>query len=134
MENNQFVSEVVAILKEQYRHVCEVYNTTKELRDCINSDERTLVKDALKARGIAMEKVSDCRMSIERLARKYHSIDVANFMLLVKGDYEKSGYRQEESFKPIKEQVDLSKIIWSKTVEMDKALSNRLIGKDSYYN
>lgn len=135
--NREYIEELlnaVAVqVQKKYRHMAEVQQLTKELGQGLTKDDKIVTNMVLEMRGQELEKISTCDACIQQLLTgapqgPRETVEEALGLRPCKDECEDNVF-----FKRIKDTVHATKHIWRQTVEMDKALSKRLAGADSYY-
>ncbi|MGC4019601.1 MAG: hypothetical protein QM793_10540 [Muricomes sp.] len=132
---DELLSAVLLEVQKKYRYMGEVQRLTKELGAGLSSDDKLVASMVLEMRGKELERVSNCDSLIQRfLPGAPEDIqDKVNAALRGKMPADIAGEEENVMWQQIVDTVQATKRIWEQTVEIDKILSHRLAGEDSYY-
>lgn len=135
--NKQYLEELLMVVavqvQKKYRHMDEVKKLTKELEEGLSKDDRVVTNMVLVMRGKELEEISACDLCIQQLLA---GADQGSRETVEKALGIKSYENECEAsvlWKRIRDTVQATRSIWRQTVDMDKVLSKRLAGADSYY-
>lgn len=135
--NRDYIEELLGTVavqvQKKYRHMAEVQQLTKELGQGLSKDDKIVTNMVLEMRGQELEEISACDACIQQLLTgasqgPRETVEKALGLRPCENECE-----DNVLLKRIKDTVQATKHIWQQTVEMDKALSKRLAGADSYY-
>lgn len=131
----ELLSAVTAEVQKKYCSMNEVYRLTKELGEGLSNDDKLVVHMMLEMRGKELEKMKDCDICIERLIPGASEDIREKLHVALKGTVPGHVIDEKECamWKQITDTTLATKRIWKQTVEVDRVLSRRLAGSDSYY-
>lgn len=141
--NEELLVEILKQTRKQYNHFNEICRMTKELGDALSRNDRGSAQILLGMRGDEMLLVDGCRKNIRLLAENAGDPDRELLENLLYGDgnanrkaaeTENLSVREEQFLKQIAEMNTKIAAIRRETVAMDKVLSRKLAGNDSFYN
>ncbi|MEF9941582.1 MAG: hypothetical protein RSA90_04515 [Lachnospiraceae bacterium] len=118
MEEDEMLLEILKQLQKKYNCVNEIHNTTKEIGDALSRDDRISVQMLLGMRQEEMDKADECNHAVRMLES---SLPVA----------EAHYYREHEKVKEMKNKIQS---VLDRCVALDKIMSKRVGGKDSFYS
>lgn len=131
----ELLSAVLTEMQKKYRYMNEVQRLTKELGEGLSSDDKLVIQMVLEMRGKELEKISNCDAGIQRLLSNAPEDIQENVYAVLGGDAPADVPDEDENvvWKQIADTIQATKRIWGQTVEIDRILSSRLAGGDSYY-
>ncbi len=126
-------SKINELSKEKYRRICQVYNSTKNIVESLKRDDRDQIKILLRQRGEALELAKACNKKMEQLLDRDRSQEARQLTKLIRGDVSVVLSGADAIVEEIRETTKNTKALWQSSVEMDKEMSKRLMGKKSFY-
>ena len=125
MADQELWNELLKQAQGRYQTINEVLRVTKEIADALSRDDRVAAQMLLGMRQESLEK-------IYQLLRCASEEEQAGILSLLKGESQAS---PEDSFekKKLGEIGENIRRTLEKTVELDRGISVRLAGKDSFY-
>ena len=131
----ELLSVILTEVQKKYRYMNEVQRLTKELGEGLSSDDKLVTRMVLEMRGNELEKISNCDASIQRLFSNTAEDIQERVHAVLRGDVPADVPDEDENemWKQIADTVQATKRIWGQTVEIDRILSSRLAGGESYY-
>lgn len=125
-------TEVLIQAQGRYRVLNEVLQVTKEIADALSRDDRVSVQMLLGMRQDEINNLSRSEQSIFTLLGCAGREEKEEIQALLRGDGQTT---EEDSFekRKIGEIGQNNKKIRNKIVELDRAISTKLAGKDSFY-
>lgn len=132
MENRkELLSEILRRLQQNYVRMVEIERLTKELGDALSRSDQDSVLLLLKMRGDEMDRASETRSEIQAILQALHGEDKKEIEALMAGDRQKeAGDFESEKIEKISRQLRQTQ---ERIVHIDKALSRKLAGTDSFY-
>ncbi len=128
----RLIEDIMPQIEAKRRAMLDVFSATKDLQEALASDNRMVIKETLRTRGLALERAVMCDQMIEQIVANSDESAKYSFMLLLKGDFNGCGLI-DESVEPLKEQISGLIMIWNKIIELDKEMSTKIAGKTSFY-
>lgn len=132
MDNRKgILLEILKRVQQNYRHMLEIERLTKELGEAFSRNDHDSAQLLLKMRGDEMDEATQTKHEIRTLILDVSEDERGAVESWLKG--EKCGETQE--FEAVKIQELSSQMIQvlKKTIVLDKAISSRMAGEDSYY-
>lgn len=131
----ELLSVVLTEMQKKYRYMNEVQRLTKELGEGLSSDDKLVTRMVLEMRGKELEKISNCDAGIQHLLSNTDEGIQERVCAVLGGDVPADVPDEDENavWKQIADTIQATKRIWGQTVEIDRILSSRLAGGDSYY-
>lgn len=125
-------TEILIQAQGRYRVLNEVLQITKEIADALSRDDRVSVQMLLGMRQDEINNLSRSEQSIFTLLGCATGKEKEEIQALLKGEREAA---KEDSFekRKIGEIGQNNKKIRTKIVELDRAISTKLAGNDSFY-
>lgn len=133
METRQAIlTEFMRLLRREYTNVSEIEKLTKELEEALNRSDRESVHLVLDMRQKEMEEASAQRRAVEAVLESVDSELREELRFLMKNEQAPAdaGF-EEKQISSIGRQIRNS---LERTRNMDRVLSRRIAGKDSYYH
>lgn len=129
----ELLLEILKEFRKRFRHMDEVYRLTKELADGLSRDDRVSACMVLDMRGKELEEVSECGRHIQIFQSSMQDAEAKRLGALLKGEAEDDGFEYLGRWKEIKDVAEQTKAIWRRTMDIDRVISKRMAGADSYY-
>ena len=129
----ELLLEILKEFRKRFRHMDEVYRLTKELADGLSRDDRVSACMVLDMRGKELEEVSECDRHIQIFQSSMQEEEANRLGALLKGEAKEDGFEYPGRWKDLKDIAGKTKAIWSRTMEIDRAISKKMAGADSYY-
>lgn len=127
----ELLSEVLRRTNRNYARIVEIERLTKELGDALSRNDQESAQLLLKMRQDEMEQTAETKLEIRMLLQSSDPED---------GDKLRSWLAGEDKYEPdcfearkILELSDQMALVLNRTIEIDKAINQKLAGKDSYY-
>lgn len=129
--NEELLLEIVKQLQKKYQHITEISNQTKEMADSISRNDRVSAQMLLAMRQEEMNQSDKCDKNIACLldALSESQADQIREWMSGKNIVENKGFETKKICE-ISRHIRLS---LEKTIAIDKGMSSRLAGKDSFY-
>ena len=130
MDNRQeLLSEILKRVQRNYRHVVEIERLTKELGNALSRNDHDSAQLLLKMRGDEMDEATQSKQEIQTLVHDVGEEERSAVEAWLKGD-------DCKGFEAVKIQELSSQIRQAikRTIVLDKAISSRMAGEDSYYH
>lgn len=129
----ELLTEVLKEFRVRFRHMDEVCRLTKELADGLSRDDRVSAKMVLDMRGKELEAVNECTRHIEVFQSSMQEEEGQRLGALLKGEAKPDGYEYIGVWKEIRDIAEQTRAVWKRTMEIDRVMSRRMAGKDSFY-
>ncbi len=136
---DEYISELLTVIRtevqKKYCYMDEVLRLTKELGEGLSSDDKLVTNMVLEMRGKELEKISGSDVRIQRLFSGAPEDIQENIHVVLSGTAPADIVDEAEQimWKQIADTVQATKRIWMQTIQIDRVLSRRLAGSDSYY-
>lgn len=132
MAEQELWTEILKQMHRRYGAVNEVFRLTKEIADALSRDDRVAAQMLLGMRQGEIEHLSESEEKIYILLQCVGQQERADILAFLKGEREAS---KEASFeeKKIGEIGNNIRRNLEKIVELDRVVSVKLAGKDSFY-
>ena len=133
MDNRQeLLSEILKRVKRNYRHVVEIERLTKELGNALSRNDHDSAQLLLKMRGDEMDEATQSKQEIQTLVHDVGEEERGAVEAWLKGEKTDDC----KGFEAVKIQELSSQIRQAikRTIVLDKAISSRMAGEDSYYH
>lgn len=128
---DEMLMEVLKELQKKYQCIAEIERITKDIGDALSRNDRTSVQILLGMRQEEMDKADINERNIMHLL-SYVSTDEANQILSwIKGEHD--NIPENPLIKKLAEKGNSIRMLLERTIELDRHISIRLAGKDSYY-
>lgn len=132
MEEESVMMEILKQYQKKYSIVSEIYRLTEEIGELLSKDDRVSSQLVLEMRQDEMNEADRCGESIGILEDAMEQGDRQHLRLLLDGE---EGAKLAETWQE-KKIVEIQNNIMQtlqRTVEIDKRISLRIAGKDSFY-
>jgi hypothetical protein len=136
---DEYISELLTVVRtevqKKYCYMNEVHRLTKELSEGLSSDDKLVTNMVLEMRGKELEKISGSDVRIQQLFSGALDNIQEQLHIVLSGTApaDIADEAEQNMLKQIADTVQATKRIWKQTVEIDRVLSRRLAGSDSYY-
>lgn len=132
MADQELWTELLKQMQRRYGTVDEVFRVTKELTDALSRDDRMAAQMLLEMRQEELDHLSESEEKIYMLLECVDQQEREEILKLLKGERKAS---PEASFeeKKIGEIGENIRRNLEKVLELDRVISVRLAGKDSFY-
>lgn len=132
MADQELLVEILKQLQRRYQAVNEVFRVTKEMADVLSRDDRVAAQMLLEMRQEELEHLSESEEKIYILLECVDQQERLKLLALLKGEQKASveASFEEKKIGEIGENIRRS---LEKTVELDRVISVKLAGKDSFY-
>ncbi|HCT91178.1 MAG TPA: hypothetical protein DF613_07350 [Lachnospiraceae bacterium] len=133
MDNEKgLLSEILKRVQKNYRHMVEIERLTKELGEAFSRNDHDSAQLLLKMRGNEMDEATQTKYEIHTLVQDVDNEERKNVEAWLKG--EAAGSSQEFEAVKIRELSGQMLQAVRRTIALDKAISSRMAGEDSYYH
>lgn len=128
---DELLSEILRRVQRNYVRMVEIERLTKELGDALSRNDQESTQLLMKMRQEEMEHVSEVKSEIRMLLQSAETEEQDKLKSWLAGD-EKC---QPDCFeaKKILELSSQITLVLNRTISIDKAINQKLAGKDSYY-
>ena len=127
----EMLEEILKLVYREYREIVEIERLTCELEETLNHSDRKSANLILEMRQAEMERVSQAKRAIGELLESMDEDLKNDIKRLLEGE-QLSGRKESEA-----ERISMISRQRNHTMEnirrIDRALSRRVAGKDSYY-
>lgn len=132
MAEQELWTELLKQLQTRYQAVNEVFRITKEIADILARDDRVAAQMLLEMRQEELDRLAKSEEKIYMLLECAGQQERVEILSLMKGERQASGEAsfEEKKIGEIGENIRRS---LEKTVELDRVISVKLAGKDSFY-
>lgn len=132
MADQELLVEILKQLQRRYQAVNEAFRVTKEMADVLSRDDRVAAQMLLEMRQEELEHLSESEEKIYILLECVDQQERLKLLALLKGEQKASveASFEEKKIGEIGENIRRS---LEKTVELDRVISVKLAGKDSFY-
>jgi uncharacterized membrane protein YvbJ len=130
MEDEMLI-EILKEMQKKYQCFNEIERITKDIGDALSRNDRALVQILL---GMRQEEIDQAEMSERNihLLLSYVSTDEATLaMNWIRGN--KENMPENPIIKKLAEKGNSTQLLVQRTIELDRYISMRLAGKDSFY-
>lgn len=128
----ELLSEILKRVQRNYRHVVEIERLTKELGEALSRNDHDSAQLLLKMRGDEMDEATQTKYEIQALALDVDEGERSAVEAWLRG--EAAGGLQEFEASKIQELSGQIKQTVERTRVLDKAISSRMAGENSYYH
>ncbi len=131
-DRKELLSEILIRVQKNYTRMVEIERLTKELGDTLSRDDRESVRLLLKMRGEEMNRAGQTKLEIQMILRALNEEDQAEVKGLLAGE----GHPNPEDYeagKIVEISRQLTQVL-ERTIAVDRRISSKLAGKDSYYS
>lgn len=132
MAGQELWTELLKQLQRRYQAVNEVFRITKEIADVLSRDDRVAAQMLLEMRQEELDRLAKSEEKIYMLLECVDQQERADILSLMKGERQASGEASFEE-KKIGEIGENIRRNLEKVLELDRVISVRLAGKDSFY-
>lgn len=132
MAEQELWTELLKQLQTRYQAVNEVFRITKEIADILSRDDRVAAQMLLEMRQEELDRLAKSEEKIYMLLECAGHQERADILSLMKGERQASGKASFEE-KKIGEIGENIRRNLEKVLELDRIISVRLAGKDSFY-
>lgn len=132
MENqNELLTELLKLEQRNYMELVEIERLTKELADILSRNDRDSVQLLLEMRKNEMDRTSETKRKIYAILEAVDSEERNKLAALL------NGCEPEESDDELAQRLVLvsrqMQSVLERTIDIDKVISRKLAGKDSFY-
>lgn len=132
MAEQELWTELLKQLQTRYQAVNEVFRITKEIADILSRDDRVAAQMLLEMRQEELDRLAKSEEKIYMLLECVGHQERVDILSLMKGERQASGKASFEE-KKIGEIGENIRRNLEKVLELDRIISVRLAGKDSFY-
>lgn len=127
----ELLTEILRRVQRNYVRIVEIERLTKDLGDAFSRNDQESAQLLMKMRQEEMERTSETKAEIRMLIQSAESEEQEKLRGWLAGE----GRHQPDSFeaKKILELSSQLALILNRTIDIDKAINQKLAGKDSYY-
>jgi hypothetical protein len=130
MEDDMLL-EILKVMQKKYQSIVEIERITKDMGECLSRNDRTSVQMLLEMRQDEMDRVSTCEKSLDCLITALPSEVIPQVLNWTKGNVEQN-FENPFAQKLVEKGKNIQ-IILKRTIDIDRHISQKLAGKDSYY-
>lgn len=132
MAEQELLTELLKQVQRRYQAVNEVFRVTQEMADALSRDDRMAAQMLLEMRQEELDHLSESEEKIFMLLECVDFQERSEILSLMKGERKPSGEATFEE-KKIGEIGENIRRNLEKIVALDRTLSVKLAGKDSFY-
>lgn len=141
-ERHIFLQRVMILSYRKMSYLDEILRLTKEIGESLDRDDRVSVQLLLVSRQEEIENLDECRINLHEEMENLSNEESFELEKILKGKFENPSAEDAELMKEGGEFAYLAKIdAYSKAskkyleeiIVLDKRMSNRLAGEDSFY-
>jgi hypothetical protein len=130
MEDDMLL-EILKLMQKKYQSIVEIERITKDMGECLSRNDRTSVQMLLEMRQDEMDRVSTCEKNLDYLITALPREEMNQVLDWTKGNVNK---KFENPFaQKLVEKGKNIQIVLKRTIDIDRHISQKLAGKDSYY-
>lgn len=127
----ELLIELLKLAQKEFRSINELLRLTKELGDASGRDDRVTLQMLLEMRKVEMDRVDGCKKSVALLIENAPSDMRESLKNIMAGTCTESF--DSKLTEQIVSIVNSSKKTIRQTVAVDKAISQRMAGRESFY-
>lgn len=131
--NEELLIEILKQSKRNFNHVNEIFRLTRELGDALSRNDKVSAQLLLGMRGEEMAGADSCKRNIQLLLEQTGIQDAERLECLLSENGEENPESCMKLIKQIRDINDKVKNILRDTIVVDKQVSRKLAGEDSYY-
>lgn len=132
MADQELLVEILKQLQRRYQAVNEAFRVTKDMADVLSRDDRVAAQMLLEMRQEELDHLSESEEKIYILLECVDQQERSELLALLKGERKASSEASFEE-KKIGEIGENIRRNLEKVLELDRIISVRLAGKDSFY-
>ncbi|MCI8639998.1 MAG: hypothetical protein HFG41_12905 [Coprococcus sp.] len=129
-DRKELLSEVLKRVQRNYKQMVEIERLTKELGDACSRNDNESAQMLLKMRGEEMERASEVKAELQLILHAADDNQKKEVESWLKGEGASSGEFEAQKIREFSAQTAQ---VTKHTIELDRVISSRLAGKDSYY-
>lgn len=133
-ERQELLSELVLLSQQKYTCLLEIERLTREIGDMLSVDDRESVQMLIEMRQEEMNRADEIVQRISLFLESADLLTAAELRDLFDWRKELPADTEEPDAKRIKDFSVRAQKILERTISIDKVISQRLAGKDSYYS
>lgn len=133
MEEDSIMIEILKLYQRKYNAVSEIHRLTEEMGEFLSKNDRVSVQLIMKMRQDEMNLADKCNTSVALIESAMEQNDRNRLQRLLENSGENNIAETFEE-KKLQEIAKNIKLILQKTIELDKRLSSRIAGNDSFYS
>lgn len=123
--------EILKEMQRKYQCIAEIERITREVGDSLSRNDRTVVQMLLGMRQEEMDKADICDRNIKYLVSALSPAEADQVRDWIKGnEVQKTDSPMAEK---LVEKGNNIRLVLKRTIEVDRQISKRLAGADSYY-
>jgi hypothetical protein len=130
MEDEMLV-EILKEMQKKYQCISEIERTTRDIGEALSRNDQTSVQILLGMRQEEIDKGEISERNIHRLLSVVSPEEALQASRWIKGDQE--NIPEHPLIKKLAEKGNSIRMLLQRTIELDRHISIRLAGKDSYY-
>lgn len=132
-EREELLAELMRQVQRKYMQFLEIEKLTKELGDALSGDDRESIQLFLEMRQDAMDKADEIERDINAILGAVDVPMLEKMQQLL--DWKREFPKEETAFeaKKIRELSSQIRNCLERTIVLDKRISKKLAGNDSYY-
>lgn len=124
--------EIAKLAQRKSGHMNEILRLTKEIADALHRDDKISVQMLLGMRGDELEDIGSCDKNVSLLLEGAPQPMQDELSAVMKGQ-DLNFPEDEVLLGKVKAIVQAMRNVWKKTMEIDRHMSCRLAGEDSFY-
>lgn len=133
-QREELLTEVLRYVQKEYMQFVEIEKLTKELGDVLSADDRESVQLLLGMRQDAMNAVDEIRENIHIIVNAVEATEAGQLSVLLDCSVEFPAGETSFEAKKIRELSGQIKNSLDRIIAVDRVISKKLAGKDSYYS
>lgn len=131
--NEELLMEILKQSKRNFNHVNEIYRLTRELGDALSRNDKVSAQMLLGMRGEEMAGADSCKRNIQLLLEQTGIQDEDRLECLLSESGDGNPENCMKIIKQIRDISDKARNILRDTIAVDKQVSRKLAGEESYY-
>lgn len=130
MEDSMLI-EILKEMQKKYHSILEIERITQDIGDSLSRNDRAMVQMLLGMRQEELDQVSICDKNIGCLASALPPLEAAQVFNWIKGKADRKPHNPMAE--KLVEKGNSIQLVLKRTIDIDRHISIRLAGKDSYY-
>lgn len=131
-KKEELLSEILRRVQRNCVRMVEIERLTKELGDALSRNDQESAQLLIKMRQEEMEHTSETKAEIRMLLQSAEKEEQEKLKGWLAGEdkYQPDCFEERK----IRELSSQLLVVWNRTIGIDKAINQKLAGKDSYYS
>lgn len=130
--DDSMLIEILKEMQKKYQCISEIEHITTDMGDSLSRNDRTSVQILLGMRQEEMDKIEICNRNLHCLAAALPSEEEMNVRRWIRGEEPPENADNPLIGKLVEKGKNIE-LILNRTIEIDRHISMRLAGKDSFY-